>query len=240
MKAQGFDYVPVDPEARQAALVGQPGLSREDFEKQFGYGITTLYEQRRKQSAAGPNEAVRAALSDAERSAYDRALFGEGASLTFVEALDTGNFSGLDGCVRKATDAIFGGPEVIQTVQTRMDELDERIFADPRVAKAVRAWSGCMRSAGYPDLTHPDDVDAVLEKKLEEIVGSNTGAGGTGEPGYDRAALAALQQEEVAMVRSDLACEEQHLVETEDEVTAEYEREFREQNADLLGKVPSK
>src|SRR5919197_4021923 len=46
MKAQGFEYVPVDPAAQQAALVGAPGMGKDDFEKQYGYGITTLYEQR--------------------------------------------------------------------------------------------------------------------------------------------------------------------------------------------------
>src|SRR5438874_8743604 len=45
MKAQGFDYVPQDPAGQQAALVGAQGMSKEDFEKQFGYGLTTLYEQ---------------------------------------------------------------------------------------------------------------------------------------------------------------------------------------------------
>src|SRR5262245_10887687 len=58
MKANGFDYVPVDPAAQQADLVGQTGLSDEEFEQQFGYGLTTLYEQR-KQLVDGPNEAIR-------------------------------------------------------------------------------------------------------------------------------------------------------------------------------------
>ena len=63
MKAQGFDYVPVDPAAQEATLTGTAGMSKDDFEKQFGYGITTLYEQRRKQAVAGPNKSIRASLS---------------------------------------------------------------------------------------------------------------------------------------------------------------------------------
>ena len=66
MKAQGFDYVPVDPNAAQAALVGAQGMSKEDFEKQYGYGITTLYEQRRKEAVAGANKAIRDSLSEAD------------------------------------------------------------------------------------------------------------------------------------------------------------------------------
>jgi hypothetical protein len=43
MKAQGFDYVPVDPLAQQAALTGKAKLTDEEFLEQFGYGISTLF-----------------------------------------------------------------------------------------------------------------------------------------------------------------------------------------------------
>src|SRR3954469_4886843 len=43
MKAEGFDYVPVDPVAQRAALLGSGRLSDEDFINQFGYGISTLW-----------------------------------------------------------------------------------------------------------------------------------------------------------------------------------------------------
>jgi len=43
MKAQGFDYIPVDPFAQQAALTGKARLSDDEFIKQFGYGISTLF-----------------------------------------------------------------------------------------------------------------------------------------------------------------------------------------------------
>ena len=43
MKAQGFDYVPVDPLAQRAALTGKARMSDEEFLDQFGYGISTLF-----------------------------------------------------------------------------------------------------------------------------------------------------------------------------------------------------
>jgi hypothetical protein len=36
-----------------------------------------------------------------------------------------------------------------------------------------------------------------------------------------------------------VACEKKHLVETEEEVSAQYFEEFREENADLMARVPS-
>jgi hypothetical protein len=40
------------------------------------------------------------------------------------------------------------------------------------------------------------------------------------------------------MVGADIACEEQHISDVEDEVTMEYEARFRQENATLLSRVP--
>ena len=232
MKAQGFDYVPVDPVQQQAQLVGSTGLSQADFEKQYGYGITTLYEER-QQAALGPNETIRSALDPAGQAAYDHALYGDDPTATFAVALDTGDFTRLGGCLKKATEAVFGGAEVLQTLQTKLDELDDRILADPRMVKAIAAWSKCMHGRGF-DLEEPEQVDTTLKTQLDAIVGPSTQP----LPDYDRAALAALQREEVHMVHADVACEEQHIEPVEAGVRAEYEAEFRKRNADLLNKVP--
>jgi hypothetical protein len=240
MKQQGFDYVPQDPAAQQAALVGGRNLSKEDFEKEFGYGITTLFEQRRQLAVAGPNKAIRDSLTEADRKAYDTALHGDDPSATFAHALDTGDYGDLGGCIKQATDKVFGGAELLSTLSERLDELDQKIRADARMVEAVKYWSTCMRQKGFDGLNEQEEVDAVLKKKLEEIVGSPGDVAGSGGPeaDYDKAALAALQKEEVAMVTADIACEKQHVEEVEDEVTEEYEASFREENTALLSKVP--
>ena len=48
MKAQGFEYTPVDPFAQQQALTGKARLSEEEFIEQFGYGISTLVRPRHR------------------------------------------------------------------------------------------------------------------------------------------------------------------------------------------------
>ena len=60
MKNEGFDYIPIDPFAQRAALVGTSRLSDEDFLKQFGYGISTLWGRGNVQ--ADPNQRLRATL----------------------------------------------------------------------------------------------------------------------------------------------------------------------------------
>jgi hypothetical protein len=240
MKTEGFDYVPQDPAAQEAALLDGREMSKEDFEKQYGYGITTLYEQRRKQAVAGPNRAIRDSLSEADRKAYDEALYGDDPTATFVDALDTGDYSRLGGCIKVATDKVFGGADVLESLSAKLDELDEKMRADSRMVTAVREWSDCMQEKGFKGLAEQEDVDAVLEKKLEEIVGSPGESAGTdgAEAEYDKAALAALQKEEVAMVKADIECEETHVEEVENKVALEYEQSFREENSALLSKVP--
>ena len=240
MKTEGFDYVPQDPAAQEAALLDGREMSKEDFEKQYGYGITTLYEQRHKQAVAGPNRAIRDSLSEADRKAYDEALYGDDPTATFVDALDTGDYSRLGGCIKVATDKVFGGADVLESLSAKLDELDEKMRADSRMVTAVREWSDCMQEKGFKGLAEQEDVDAVLEKKLEEIVGSPGESAGTdgAEAEYDKAALAALQKEEVAMVKADIECEEEHVEEVENKVALEYEQSFREENSALLSKVP--
>ena len=240
MKTHGFDYVPQDPTAQEAALLGGQTMSKEDFEKQYGYGVTTLHEQRAKLAVAGPNKAIRSSLSEPDRKAYDKALHGDDPTATFFDALDTGDFSRLGGCLKTATDQVFGGAEVIETLSAKLDELDEKMRADARMVKVVKDWSACMREKGFDGLEEQEEVDAVLKEKLEEIVGPPGDLAGadSAEADYDKAALAALQKEEVAMVKADIECEKEHVEDVEEEVTAEYEADFREENSGLLAKVP--
>jgi len=234
MKAQGFDYIPVDPQAQRAALVGQAGMSEEDFNKQFGYGITTLYGKEQTVDAANPNIGIRNGLSDADKAAYDHALYGDDTSATFGQALDTGDYSRLGGCTKEAAEKVFGGVAVFQSLQEKLDDLDNSILEDDRMVKAVQAWSKCMGDAGFSGLTEQDQVDSTLTAKLEAIVGPPDAP----DPNYDKAALTALQAEEVAMVAADIKCEKDHISSVEEKVRAEYESTFREQNASLLNQVP--
>ena len=102
---------PVDPFARSRRVTGKARISDEEFTKQFGYGISTLFGKGNQQS--DPNERIRNSLSAADRAAYDRALGGDNPGVTFAEAVDSGDFSELGGCTKEASDASFGGAAVL-------------------------------------------------------------------------------------------------------------------------------
>jgi hypothetical protein len=240
MKAQGFDYVPVDPFAQRAAVTGASRLSDEDFLNQFGYGISTLWGRGGTQS--DPNQQLRTTLGPADRRAYDRALWGDNPGATFQAAVDSGDFTKLGGCTRKATESVFGGAQVLTQLQGKLDQLDERILADQRMVRALERWTSCMAEAGYR-YEDPDEIDSDLTKRMERIVGPVPGPFATG-PGsgqkavsYDHAALAALQRDEVAIARADYGCERKDITPVEAVVRPQYEAQFRQSNQTLISQV---
>jgi hypothetical protein len=238
MKAQGFDYVPVDPLAQRAALTGKARMSDEEFLDQFGYGISTLFGRGGKQS--DPNERLRRSLGPADRAAYERALWGDNPGLTFAEAIDNDAATELGGCTRSATEAVFGGATVLASLQGKFDELEGRITQDQRMVRAVERWSACMEERGYR-YAEPEEIDTDLLKRFQAILGSGTQAGATApaDPAasYDRGKLAALQREEVKVARADLACEKREITPVELDVRPQYESAFRDRNGKLISQV---
>jgi hypothetical protein len=238
MKLQGFEYVPVDPFARQQSLTGKARMTDADFNRQFGYGITTMFGRGNPQ--ADPNDRIRKGLSAGDRAAYDRALWGEFPGATFQEAADTGDFSDLGGCTKDATDATFGGAAVLKALVGKLDELDQRIVQDQRMVKATEKWSACMADKGYR-YEESDAIDEDLLKRFRAIVGPGARAMLVSLPAgtsYDRGALAQLQQQEVQVVNADLDCEKKEITPVERVVRPQYEKEFRQQNRALLARVP--
>jgi len=238
MKSQGFDYVPIDPVAQRAALLGTGNLREQ--ERQFGYFVSTLWGHGRPQ--ADPNQRIRASLGPSDRLAYDRALGGDNPQASFQDAFDTGDFTKLGGCRLQAIEAVFGGAQVLTEIQGKLDALDERIIADRRMVKATEKWTSCMAAAGY-HYTDPDEIDVDLQKRLEGLVGPVPGKFQTGPPPgtaprpYDHAAVAALQRDELATWRADTSCESKDVTPVERVVRAQYEARFRAQNHGLFHQV---
>ncbi len=237
MAAQGFEYVPIDPLAQRAALTGSTRLSEDEFNNQFGYGISTLFGRGGEQT--DPNQRIRAGLNAADRAAYDRTLWGDNAGLTFAQAVDSGDFTELGGCTEKSTEEVFGGAETLTALQGKLDELDEQILADQRMVTAVEGWRACMQQDGYR-YESPDDVDPdMLERFRAVIPGVEPGATAAPDPSvaYDKASLAEVQRLEVQVVRADLACEDQKITPVEAVVRPQYEIAFRNENQALITRL---
>lgn len=255
MKRAGFDYTPVDPSVTRAAIVGTSGLSDSEYTRQFGYGISTVFEKvveiSQSANSVDPNIAYRSHLDAAGQGAYDIALTGGNSDLSVsvaVGAAKSGDLSGLSGCVKDGTDAVFGDANVTAAL-AKIEELDQRAEADPRIVAAKEKWSKCMKQAGFV-YADPNSVDGAIQDKLASIIGANAAKSLSGEgpfnpsafssavlPAYDKVALAALQAEEVATAQADLSCEEKYVSDVEAKVKGEYEKKFAIENAVLLSKA---
>ena len=237
MKAEGFDYIPVDPVAQQTALTGKANMSDEEFEQQFGYGITTLYGRASAQT--DPNEKIRAGLGEADHAAYDRALSGGKPEQTFLFAVDTGDFSQLGGCTKKATDEAFGGSQLLQTLQRKLDELDDSIAADQRMVHAQDAWRECVKAASGEDFEDAESIEEEITKRFERVAGSVVPPGEVAPEGtqVDMTSLKQLQQDEMTLFNQDRTCERKNIDPVETKVRQEKEAKFKSDNADLLSKV---
>jgi hypothetical protein len=237
MKADGFDYIPTDPVAQQAALTGKANMSDEEYEKQFGYGITTLYGRGTAQT--DPNATIRSQLGEADRAAYDRALSGGKPEQTFALAVDTGDFTELGGCTKKATDEAFGGTQLLQTLQRKLDELDDSIVADQRMVRAIEAWRACVKAATGEEYEDAESIEDGIRQRFESLVGSVVPPGQVApDPAQvDMAALRKLQQDEMDLFNKDLTCENKHITPVETTVRRQKEARFKSANAELLSRV---
>ena len=254
MKAEGFDYIPVDPEqfGRVMRFGGADGAVDLKERKKSGYGITTGFQSKRRATPAqgqDPNQKIREALSAADKKAYDTALMGAAAA----EQRADGSAGGVrvirragdsteagppqdQGCFGKAQASVPDGP---REFQAELDELRERAVADPRIIEAERSWAACMADRGYTDFEKPDDAPQYVMGKMDTLMGAEPQGDGVtkfaiGGDDIDQAALATLRDEEIDIAVADGTCQEKTgYMKVENKVRAEYEQRFLDEHPDL-------
>lgn len=218
MRNAGFDYVPVDAVTIRRAMdadKSKPGVTEEEYVEQYGFGITTVFEDPVASLGRGEqNIAVQAALAPGDQVAYDRALLGEPGSVGLARALEDEDLSGTGGCTRKAVKSLFAKDELNGSYVNPGDVLLEQ---DPRMIAAIEAWSSCMKDKGF-DYGHPDDVTDELTERRDALLG---GADPASLTGTAAAALAELQDEERAVAVVATACEEEEIASVQEEIESE-------------------
>jgi hypothetical protein len=221
MAAEGFEYVPVDFATIRTAMTSDksaPGLSSAEYLARYGHGITTQFDKPIVELGIGSdNQRIRAALDDADRVAYDRALLGDNPNGTFAFALEGEDFSRTGGCTRQAVEQVFSPAEMAASYFNPVDAL---ALQDPRAIEARAAYEACMSDAGFR-YAHPDDIDRDLQNRFDSIVGDRDPTTLTGS---DLASLEALQSDELAATAANADCETRLLEPVLDQITSELRR----------------
>lgn len=186
MAEQGFEYIP--------AVYPQPDFATMEFDqveyaRTQGFGITTWYGNEEQFTGpevdwVDPNQAVVEMMSESEREAYYEALHGppnqgesqvdESTGETFYVQEGFGA-----GCYGEASEEIYGNQNrVYEEMSTELEDMYERLQADPRIAEANQAWAGCMADQGFtyesPDKMY-ESVYEDFQKRFDAIVGPNGG-----------------------------------------------------------------
>lgn len=204
MNAAGFEYVPVDVKTIQAGqkrMRSDPGYTRRTYKEKWGLGVTTRFDNPVRDVGLGPNLRIWHGLPPADQKAYARTLWGENANADFVFTLDEENFSDTGGCTRKAVAQVFTPQQMEGNYVNPKDVL---VDSDPRIAKARRDWSRCMKDHGYDYQEDQDEIIEEYQDRLNKLLDGD-------EPrlltGSRAAALRELQQEEIAVSLADLDCQ---------------------------------
>jgi hypothetical protein len=232
MRSQGFTY-----QVQAAQTLGLADAPRDDkkkFAEQFGYGISTLFDpDELAKPPKDPNAARLAKMSDAERKAWNRALYGAD------EPTDANPFSPTaKGCIAASTRELFGAFTQLTIVFSEYEEIQKRVNNDKTVVTAMKAWSGCLKQGGYSfaDDTKAQDAINAEFTKLLSAGGNGPGAGGglaSIGSGIDVTALRALQKKEIAQAKVDYACTVKHL-QARDKLLIAEEAKLIEKNRPIL------
>jgi hypothetical protein len=209
MEEAGFEYVPADVETierAQSAVRVEPGYTRLDYKKRWGYGVSTRFDNVVKEIELGPqNLRYIEGLSEADKAAYDRTLYGEDPDATFAFTFDEEDFSSTGGCTRKAVEQVFTREQLSENYQHPKDILIEE---DPRVVEANASWVACMQAHGYDGYLDQDEIIEEFEERFDALVGEQ-------DPRTLRGAklqqLKKMQREEIEISLADLDCQIKHL-----------------------------
>lgn len=157
MAEQGFQYVPFLTAAPRLIVVddSEP-LDRDsrEFAEQFGFGQSvpvpiggTMFGS---DHGNNPNDAVRAAMSDAELAAWEEALWG-------VRDADNPFMVLQPGCQAVASEAVRGTVDAFARISDDVDVLLNTVFTgiDPQIAALNTEWAVCMANAGFPGHLSP-------------------------------------------------------------------------------------
>ena len=204
MTEAGFEYIPVDVktvEAAQARVRQEPGYTRRTYKEKWGLGVTTRFDSPVRDTGLGPNLAIWQGLSESDRAAYSRTLWGDDPRADFVFAMDEEDFSMTGGCTRKAVEQVFT-PEQLRGAY--VNPKDELVDSDPRIVKAREAWSKCMEERGYHYEEDQDEIIEEYQERLDKLLDGDDPATLTGSAAD---ALRKLQEQEIAVSLADLECQ---------------------------------
>ncbi len=213
MVDKGWEYTPrILPQAQPASQAEAPtGPQGKEYAEQYGYGMLDGPDASSSEPSAAPhpNDVFVATLSETEKAAYEKDLWGytseDEVASEDDEATDdpaaascTGKADAEVGDAFAAMEAVYDDPQHADLLASL-----ERIWKDadqsPAVLEATADWASCMADAGIGDAPDPDALYVALQDQLSEVYGD-----ADGEP--DPSAVAEFKKQEIRTAVADHEC----------------------------------
>jgi len=245
MSDAGFEYYPVTEQTNVIRLTDTRNTL--EFAKEFGYGYSTESNgpgtgtmnwpvMPEESEAERQNREYTASLSEDALYEYEAALYGAMVTDPPEEGEDISWDPQRMGCNGVGYDEIYRGSAVAEQftdLTKAMNQMWTDVEEDPRIGEVLTAWSSCMATAGYPDLSQLIDAENLVNdlwNRFNAANGSRIDLS-LGETEYDAVKasipeeLAELQAAEIAVAVADVTCrEESGYTETRRDVESEYEQ----------------
>jgi len=209
MAEAGFEYVPslvnmvgfVDE-----AAIAPPRGSRE-FAEQYGYGLVSLPPGVQSPVIENPNDAIIAAMSEAEVVEYFRArdgAWGEGLDGATPEPGEGWKPEGCDVWARGQMAALAADQDdTYSALKAEVDRIDADVVpAHPDVVAVDAAWAECMADAGFPGYSRQPEAQ---ERERERFDAPDIANGAIGPDGMTDGQRQELPHER-ALATADWDC----------------------------------
>lgn len=246
MAAAGFDYTPVPQREEDFAYLeesiggagAEPEVGTVAFAEQYGYGIVAFpgvdgaaaadadvedtdvedTEAGESEEWVDPNADYLESLSEAERTAYDAALYGEAPSEEELadEDYDPGwEDLGCTGAAQHEVGANAGDNAFLYGYEdpefADLYAAIDRLYAGDEVGAGVAEldaeWAECIAGAGFAEYASPDEAETGLYAEYEALAMPDGEDGEWVEPGA--AELEEFQRREIEVAVADATCREE-------------------------------
>ena len=185
MRAEGFEYEPVDNSAMSNAEDDLAFTDPTGFGEKYGYGVMRGYEMYETGDSMGgvefedPNQDYIMGLGQDEQETYYRTLYGAEYNSTSNTTPDGAYVPPPvedRGCAGIARYEIYGdSPGDDPEVQALLNEYYENQLNDPRLTDAFTAWAECVAPAieevGLEVPVSPDNMYSLVNRLKSEAQG---------------------------------------------------------------------
>jgi hypothetical protein len=245
MRAQGFEYTAY-VQSQNFQIPAQAKRGEEvAFKRKHGYSFAENMAQQgnfQPQVDNNPNNKRVEKMSEGERNAYQKALYGVDPSKPPV---DGQNFQ-PSGC---QSEAYKGQGDAWKPLESKFVALGKKTEADPDIAKLNAKFTSCMKKAGYAISKEQDIYEKILNPKQQKIYESiysqapttDAGSASSGPPPapptIPPAKIDEFKTFEMKVANADVDCRPQKDVNKMFEFTQKYEKAFIDENKVLLEKL---